>query len=325
LVSSTITLRGIEVVVADLVRDEVAAIDRPAEPFERIVERGDDLDVLDRRSATNGEHRQGVLEAAGYGRAARELDPHVAEGAAVVVVVRAAAVGLGIRRRRLGLGTLRQIRGRVADDRDAAPVAGQPLAEWPTRREDDRSIGGAIGDDAPTATDKEQRRRRVDVTEDHRARLNGQRGAGHDFGDATEDVLTVGNERSTRWDRSDENCVAATSCLRVRLDDHARSRDVGAPHSTDPVVVRRRRCEPGIVVVEGCGRRQLGERPITDGALDPIRHGSFHRSEYHTHADGGRRHGLDVFRGREGSVRAGRVVARGEKQSRQNSGAEMCS
>jgi hypothetical protein len=96
-----------------------------------------------RRARADRRHGQAVQLLVRRRRVAGELDAHVAQHAAVVVVVRAAVVELrrvDVRRRAgaLDLRGARAVDDAVADDDQAAPVAGLPLADRPLGREHDR-------------------------------------------------------------------------------------------------------------------------------------------------------------------------------------------
>ena len=145
--------RPVEAVVGGVRHDQVLAVDGAAEPLHRVVAAHVRLDVIDLRAAADGLERDAVQLVVRAELDARELDAHVAEDAAVVVVVGAAvdaSVALAS-----GLAAA-EVDRRTAVDDEAAPVAAAALADRLVAREDDRRRRGADGVEPAAALDDER-------------------------------------------------------------------------------------------------------------------------------------------------------------------------
>ena len=94
LVPPAVPLGPVEVLVAGLVGDQIAAVHGAAPPLERVVQAGERLHELQRGPGPHGVHREAVelLPGAAGDVVPGELDPDVAQRAAVVGVVGAARI-----------------------------------------------------------------------------------------------------------------------------------------------------------------------------------------------------------------------------------------
>src|SRR5690606_14315933 len=202
LVPAAVSLGPVEMVVAALERDEIPPVHRAAPVLERVVEAGERLDVLVGRALADGVGRERVQLLTGAGDiVAGELYADVPEHPAVVAVIGAARVLLGDAGRPLGLDHAAAVAHAVADDDQAAPVAGLARACRLLRGKDDRARCGALSDDARAAQNPKRAALGLEVADDLRARLDRKCGAVRNLHVALEDPDLVARERAVGGDR----------------------------------------------------------------------------------------------------------------------------
>ena len=168
----------VEAIVLIVLAEKTLRVDRAPEELETMVGHHPDLDVV--HDGLSADPREGeavdlfVLE---NGKPAL-LHAHVAKRSAVLVVVVAPeAVALGPV---AGLEELYSLVGPCASEHDhASPVPWLSLRLRARAREDDRTVGLPIGDEACAGLDHQERDgervgRKPTLSEDRRARLNGE-------------------------------------------------------------------------------------------------------------------------------------------------------
>ncbi len=313
--------RHVEVVVARLVGDQVPRVDRTTEPLEGVVEAGEHLHVLDDRAVSDRRHRETVQLRVGRYLVARELDAHEAEDAAAVGVIGASAVVDRVRQvlRALEDHRHRPIDDAVAEEDQTAPVTRPPLAFGARGGEDDRRIGGALGDDLGAALDEEGGGDDVVVAHDRGPRLHRERRPVADADVAAQRVEGVGEERAIARDVAVHDRDAGA----VFGGGHAHRRAEGAllarAQGGDAVAIGALRLQAGVVVAGARQRCEIAEVTTCRGALQKVLARRAGGVEGNAHLGRARR-----LRGQAGGRLEGRgygvVVARGHHQRQRQHG-----
>ena len=81
---------GVETVIVGAGHDQMAGVDRPAEPFDAVVRTVMDLHIIDRRAAADTGQRDAVQLIAGRNLKAGIADLNIAQPAAIIVGARTA-------------------------------------------------------------------------------------------------------------------------------------------------------------------------------------------------------------------------------------------